>query len=331
VSGEISRLLADTRDGACRVKRIVHDFRVFARGGDGRPRLCDVREVLDATVKLTLNELRHRARLVRSYQPVPLVSADEARLCQLFLNLLVNALQSLPETADPEHAEIYVGTYTADDGSAVVEIADTGVGIPEHLMARVFEPFFSTKPAGLGTGLGLSICESIVNALGGRIDLHSQPPGGTRCRVTLPAAGVGDETHEEPAPRAPTVAGPRLRLLLVDDEERLLAALAQDLCREYEVEEAASGADAIRKLRERAFDAVVCDLMMPGISGAEVYEAARTHRPGLEQRFVFMTGGAFTGGTRHFFEQVTNPRLEKPFELSELHTVLRELLGSRRA
>ncbi|MEJ7728965.1 MAG: PAS domain S-box protein [Polyangiaceae bacterium] len=172
---EITRLLADTREGAGRVQRIVHDFRVFARGGDGRPKLLDLREVLDSTVKLTQNELRHRARLTRDYQPVPLVNADEARLGQLFLNLLVNALQALPMDSSPEATEIRVATRTASDGAAVVDIADSGVGIPQELLDRVFEPFFTTKPADVGTGLGLSICRSIVTGLGGTIEIQSEP------------------------------------------------------------------------------------------------------------------------------------------------------------
>jgi CheY-like chemotaxis protein len=284
--------------------------------------------VLDSTVKLTQNELRHRARLTRDYQPVPLVNADEARLGQLFLNLLVNALQALPMDSSPEATEIRVATRTASDGAAVVDIADSGVGIPQELLDRVFEPFFTTKPADVGTGLGLSICRSIVTGLGGTIEIQSEP-GGTLCRVILPAAPPMTAPPErEPRPLAPA-SGRRPRLLLVDDEERLLCAIAEQLSAEFEVVSTASGDAAIDILIERDFDAVVCDLMMPGTSGADVYEAARGHRPGIEKRFIFMTGGAFTTSTRRFLQTVDSPRLDKPFDVAELSAMVRRLLAER--
>ncbi|MEJ7728964.1 MAG: response regulator [Polyangiaceae bacterium] len=149
------------------------------------------------------------------------------------------------------------------------------------------------------------------------------------CRVTLPAAPpVTAPPEREPRPLSPP-SGRRPRLLLIDDEERLLYAIAEQLSAEFEVESTASGDAAIDILIDRDFDAVVCDLMMPGTSGADVYEAVRGHRPGLEKRFVFMTGGAFTTSTRRFLQGVGNPRLDKPFGVEELSVVVRQLLARR--
>src|SRR5262249_35016007 len=118
------------------------------------------------------------------------------------------------------------------------------------------------------------------------------------------------------------------RVLVVDDEPRLLSVLARALSHDYSVEIASSGAEAIRRVLERPFDAVVCDLMMPGTSGADVYEAVRRARPELERRFVFMTGGAFFAGLRQFLKRLPNPRLEKPFEIRELCDALEEVMRS---
>jgi CheY-like chemotaxis protein len=259
---------------------------------------------------------------------VPLVNADEARLGQLFLNLLMNALQALPMDAGPEATEIRVTTRTAADGSALVDIADNGGGIPRDQLERVFEPVFTGKPAEGGAGLGLSICRSIVIGLGGSIEIESEP-GGTLCRVLLPpATHYTGPPEREPRPLSPA-SDRRPRLLLIDDEERLLCAIADQLSVEFEVESTASGDAAIDILIERDFDAVVCDLMMPGTSGADVYEAARGHRPGIEKRFIFMTGGAFTTSTRRFLQTVDSPRLDKPFDVAELSAMVRRVLAER--
>src|SRR5262249_33920041 len=153
--------------------------RVFARGGADTHRdtesAVDVREVLDATIQLALNSIRHRAQLVRQYERVPLVAADPPRVGQMFLNLMINALHAFDESDNSRAAEIRIRTGTADSGAAVVEIIDTGRGIADEVIGRIFEPFFTTKPPGVGTGLGLPICRSIVTSLGGTIDIESTP------------------------------------------------------------------------------------------------------------------------------------------------------------
>jgi len=316
---EIDELLASTQSGADRVQQIVRDVRVFARGSADARSAVDVRHVLDSTIQLAANSIRHRARLVREYGEVPLVDADEPRLGQLFLNLLINALQAMEDGDQP--AEIRVRARTAPSGAALVEIVDTGCGIAADMLGRVFEPFFTTKPPGVGTGLGLPICRSIVSSLGGTIEIESTPNQGTTCRVTLPALAA----TAAPPPVAPRDerARSRLRVLIVDDEPALLRALRDELGSAHDVTCSASGAEAITLMLSGAFDVALCDVMMP-TSGLEVYDAIRRAKPGLERRLVFMTGGACTRAACEFLASVPNKKLEKPFTSEELLRALTE-------
>ena len=134
------------------------------------------------------HELRPRTKLVKDYQDPVTVFGAETRLGQVFLNLLVNAGQAIPE-GDAEANEVRLVVRAAGE-NAVVEISDTGRGIPADKLERIFEPFFTTKE-GVGTGLGLSISHRIVAAAGGTLTCEPRPGGGTTFRVTLPSAGVG--------------------------------------------------------------------------------------------------------------------------------------------
>ena len=191
-------MAVDAQDGAERIRKIVGGLKTFSRAEQERLEVLDVRPLLDKSVDMTSNEVRHRARLVRDYREIPLVEADEARLGQVFINLLVNAAQAISE-GDPAANEIRVATSTDPTGQAVIEVRDTGCGIPESVLKRVFEPFFTTKPVDVGTGLGLSICHNIVGGLGGRITVTSEEGRGTTFCVFLPAA-TATRPESSPAP-----------------------------------------------------------------------------------------------------------------------------------
>jgi CheY-like chemotaxis protein len=308
----------------------------------------DVRRVLDATIEIAANEIRRRARLRRSFGDVPLAFADASRLGQVFLNLLVNAAQAFDtghdDAVDPLQHEIGVVTRTDAEGRIVVEISDTGVGIEPENLPHIFEPFFTTKPVGVGTGLGLSICRSIVAGLGGELTVESEVGRGTTFRVVLPPApsyAVMDEPTPVPVSPPGSDAAPtarrRGRVLVVDDEPALAAALARSLERDYEVMVVASGRAALDLLRrDQAFDVILCDLIMPQLNGMDLYEALRdlapetpSHPPALADRIIFMTGGTFTARAREFLSRVSNPALDKPFDLSTLSSLLRARTRSR--
>ncbi|MFL5351902.1 ATP-binding protein [Archangium sp.] len=181
---EVRDALKEALSGSTRVRDIVRDLKTFSRGNEEGRGPVDVRAVLDSCVSMAWSEIRHRARLEKDYGEVPPVSANESRLGQLFLNLLVNAAQAIPH-GDAKTNEIHLSTRH-EDGHVVVAVRDTGMGIPSENLGRLFDPFFTTKPVGVGTGLGLSICHGIVTAMGGRIAVHSEPGQGTTFRVFLP-------------------------------------------------------------------------------------------------------------------------------------------------
>jgi signal transduction histidine kinase len=180
--------LTNAQLGTERIRTIVRGLRTFSRPEDDPHTALDVRSLLDSTLAMLEHEIRPKARLVKQYDDVPCVDANEARLAQVFLNLLLNATQALDDHADGN--EILVRVRSCPP-KVVVEIHDTGCGIPDDVRGRVFEPFFTTKPLGVGTGLGLSICHGIVRSLDGELTFDTQTGGGTVFRVTLPAGPRG--------------------------------------------------------------------------------------------------------------------------------------------
>jgi PAS domain S-box-containing protein len=179
--------LADAREAAERVRLIVRDLKIFSRSPNDEPRgAVDVKAVMESSLRMAWNEIRHRARLVKLYGAVPGVEVNEARLGQVFLNLIVNAAQALPE-GHADLNEIRVSTFQSGD-CVVIEVSDTGLGIPPDVIGRIFDAFFTTKAVGVGTGLGLAICHRIVTDMGGELTVASELGKGATFRVALPAA-----------------------------------------------------------------------------------------------------------------------------------------------
>jgi two-component system cell cycle sensor histidine kinase/response regulator CckA len=314
--------LGIAREGAERVRGITSDLRMFTRGAKEHAEPVDLSEVLRATADLALANIRTRGRLVMDVRPTPAVFADAGRLGQVFMNLLVNALDALASD-DPGAKRIDVRAFTNAEGWAVVEVEDNGCGIPRDVEARIFEPFFTTKGPRSGSGLGLALCRRIVSDLGGRIDLCASGGPGALFRVALPPYG-------EPLPRSSpaTRSGRRLRVLVIDDEPRLATALGAMLEDDHDVDVVTSGQDALSRLEAGAdYDAILCDLMMAGVGGMDVHARLRARRPELASRIVFMTGGAFSVSAQRFLGEVKNPCLDKPFTMAEVTGALNEVCG----
>ncbi|MBI4511302.1 MAG: response regulator [Deltaproteobacteria bacterium] len=316
----VREVLGRARDNADRVRSAVQNLMVFSGADAAKLVPVDVRRVLERVVALAENEVRHRARLRLSLAPIPPVEADEARLGQVFLNLLINAAQAIPEGKAGKN-EISVATKTDQQGRIVVEVRDTGVGIRREIMDRIFDPFFTARPVGMATGLGLSISYGIVSSLGGEIEVESQVGRGSVFRVILPPTAKAVPIEEMPAaspPRAPR----RASVLVVDDEEDLGVVLEMALP-EHDVAWVQSGKEALERIRAgEHYDVVLTDLMMPNMTGMELHEEAVRTSPDLADRFVFMTGGAFTPRARDFLERVGRPWLQKPFDLGSLRDVV---------
>jgi len=319
----LRELIAQAEDGAERVRVIIRDLKSFSRVDSTDDGPVEIQRVLDSAINMAWNEIRHRAQLQKRCADVPAVRGSEARLGQVFLNLLVNAAQAIPVG----HASDNQITLTVQQRGdhVIVEIADTGAGIPGEVLPRIFDPFFTTKPVGVGIGLGLSICHNIVAACGGEISVDSTEGKGTTFRVALPVA-QSRSLRPRSAPSLPVqTEGRRLRILLVDDEPSVVRALQRAL-REHDLVVAFSGAEAIEVLDSgQQFDLIFCDLMMAQLSGMEVFDIVRRRFPDLIDRFIFMTGGAFTQQAKDFLGGVSNPVVEKPFDIRALR-----LLVSRR-
>ncbi|MBI4820606.1 MAG: PAS domain S-box protein [Deltaproteobacteria bacterium] len=336
---ETRTLLSEAKEGLERIRKTVRDLRTFARDGDEKKELVDIQRALSTAESMAWNEIRHRARVVHDYSALPLVSANEAHLSQIFLNLLVNAAQAIPE-GRADSNEIRIET-SVKDGRVEVVVVDTGSGIPPAVLGRIFDPFFTTKPIGQGTGLGLSLARSLLHGFGGEITVESEVGRGSKFRVSLPAAQQeGLSTHfaaptnsartptHEPAP-SPSTAAPtskRPMVLIVDDELRLAKAIARTLSADCDTRVCGSGNEALGLLRAgERFDALVCDLMMPEMTGMELFEKIEAEFPKLATSTAFLTGGAFTDAARAFLARVPNARLDKPFSAKDLLEIIRGL------
>ncbi len=315
---ELEEAMADARAAVARVREIVSDLRIFSRHEDASAVRADVGKALDSSVRMAWSEVRHRARIVKDYQPAPIVDGSEARLGQVFLNLIINAAQAIPEGHVAENT-IRVVTGTDDKGNAVVEVSDTGAGMSPDTLANVFAPFFTTKPPGIGTGLGLAICQRIVTEMGGEIHAESQLGKGTTFRVVLPPAV---DAAARPQPSRATRPPPSLRrgrILVVDDEPLLGSAIRRVLSSQHDVVTTTRAVEALEKLRSGAkFDVIFSDLMMPQVTGMELYARICDEFPEHAPRVVFLTGGAFTQAARDFLARVSNPTLEKPIDRNSL-------------
>jgi two-component system cell cycle sensor histidine kinase/response regulator CckA len=334
-ASEVLLALDHARDGGERIRNIVRSLQTFSRPENETRAPIHLGQLLDATLPLVINEVRHRARLIKDYSPVPEVIANGARLGQVFLNLLVNAVQALPED-HPELNEIHLVLKMSASDRVLVEVRDNGVGIPPQVRGRIFEPFFTTKPVGIGTGLGLTICHGIVTSLGGSLSFESEAGKGTVFRVELPAAvrTTGPAVVASAVPsteESPATGGARGRILIVDDEPIVCFSLERLLSTEGEVVALTSARQALNRIvAGERFDAILCDLMMPEMDAPLLYQELRKIDPTQAERMVFVTGGAFTVRAREFLESVPNPRLSKPFDVDTLGKIVRSRMSSAR-
>ena len=326
---ETAEIFDEIRTGADRIARIVRDIGTFSRvDSEEAAEPLDVREALDSAVNLLQNQLRHRATLRRDYREVPAVLGSPSRLGQVFVNVLTNALQALPE-GRVEESQIAIRVRPGSDAepSVIVEIEDNGGGIPPQVKSRAFEPFYTTKPVGVGTGLGLSICYGIVSKLGGQIRLDSVEGQGTTVIIELPASTA---ELRDPTPAPPAAAEGELspiKILIIDDD-RILAQTIARMLGHHDVTVVTGGNDALARLdRGDAFDVLLCDLMMPDLTGMDFFERLeRSHRE-LAHRVIFVTGGAFTSQAQDFLRRTSNLCLEKPLNFKQLEQAIRGVVS----
>jgi PAS domain S-box-containing protein len=320
VRQEIADCLDDAWEGVQRITATVADFRAFSRTRSTRGTV-DLQRLVELTARMAQNEIRPRARLVLDVVPVAPFEGHENRIAQVLLNLLLNAAQAIPDGHADEN-EIRLGVRPGE-ASVTITVHDTGVGIAPELQQRIFEPFFTTKASAGGSGLGLSICSAITAEMGGTLQVDSVPGRGATFTVTLPTPRlVPRDSQRSPAPPG---LGPQLRVLVIDDEP-LVGRAVERILSPGSVEVAVGGRAGLnRVLHGGPWDAVLCDLVMPDLSGTDVFDAATRVRPELSDRFLFMSGGAFTPRLRTFIDEHPERCLGKPFDNEALRAAIHRI------
>lgn len=305
----LRQALVEAVEGAERVRAIVADLGLLARVEDPTPRPVDLERVVRAAVRVVAPQARRRAVIEERLQRLPPVMGNEARLCQVVVALLANAIGAMPPDRPiaENHVRVRLG---AEGGHARVVVEDNGVGMSAEVARRALDPFFTTHGPGGGMGLGLAIVNGVVGGLGGRLELESLPGRGSTVRVLLPLGGA---VAVAPDPSM------RPRILVVDDEPNIREVVGMFLAPAYDVVTVSDAPEALaRLLAGEPFDAMLADLSLPGPSGVELWAQVRDAVPSLGRRTGFATGGALAED-REALERLGDARiLEKPFTRAEL-------------
>jgi len=309
---KLVQLGREALDGVNRMARIVRDLRSFTRVSD-KLAPVSVNEAVRRALSLASPQSRHLVEVVENLGQVPAVLAEEGRLVQVVLNLVLNAFQAAPEGT----GRVEVHTEVARD-QVCISVKDNGPGISSQVANRLFEPFVTTKEIGKGTGLGLFVCHQYVQQCGGTIEVQSPIGQGATFIVHLPIAA---EKVSASGVHVPAVLPPKraARMLIIDDDPGIRVALKASLADLAEIvvaEDATVAKDLLAA--DRDFDAILCDVLMPGGGGPSLYEWVVTHQPDLLARLCFMTGGTFTPQTNEFLIRAAPPYISKPFTKAEL-------------
>jgi two-component system, cell cycle sensor histidine kinase and response regulator CckA len=314
----VNQLRADldpVRSAGERIARITRQLKTFSRSSDERREVIDMKDVVRSVLALVGKDVEACAKIRLELEDRVYVFADEARLVQVVLNLVVNAKQAV-QAQKRADGRIAIRAYRQTD-NVLLDVEDNGPGVPAHHRDQIFDPFFTTKEPGEGTGLGLFVCRNIVRELGGDISVEGRPGEGARFRITL--AAHGDAPSSVPAARPSSIpASPleRARIMLIDDEPLLLRALSQALRNAgHEVTPLDDGAAALEiLLSNRPFDLIFCDVMMRGLTGIDLLRALKERAPERVRRIVFMSGGAYTTEAREFLDEYSAQSVDKPFD-----------------
>jgi signal transduction histidine kinase len=324
---EVESALSDALTGAVRITETVRDLKTLGRAGDEKSAPIDAADVMDTSLRIVSHPLRHRCTVEKNLQRVPQVLANESRLGQVFVNLLTNAGDAMPEGRPVSENRVRVTTRLAA-GAVCIEVVDNGVGICAEELGKIFDPFFTTKAPGQGIGLGLSIARKLVEQMKGTLEVESKVGVGSTFRVLLPTRLEPGRPSGAAAPEAP--AGRRLKVLVIDDEEMVCKALVRLLNTRHDVEFCTSAVEALARGDLSRFDVVLCDLMMPGMTGVDFYERVVQEWPQLSGRIGFVSGGVFSDRVRRHAELYRARLVDKPFQADQLHALLARLAGPGR-
>jgi PAS domain S-box-containing protein len=317
------------RTAAERCGRIVRTFLAMARQQQPEHGPVAINEVVTAALDIAAYALRTSGIevVLDLANDIPLIPADADQLHQVLLNLVINAQQSMQEQAGPRRLRL--ATRHDDASEAIrVTVADNGPGIPEALRARIFEPYFTTKPTGVGVGVGLAVSLGIVEAHDGTLTVDCPRHGGAEFTIVLPVSAIDESRlpqHEQPAGTPAS-----RRILLADDEPEIRETLAEILSRDrHRVVTVSSGREALARMMSEKFDVILTDIRMPDLDGRGLYQEIERRWPERTSSVVFVTGDTLASTSREFAVRSGRPIIEKPFLPSDVRRVVADMCESR--
>jgi PAS domain S-box-containing protein len=305
--------LTKLREAAERCARVSKTFLAMARQSPSVRVPTSLNTAILTALELVAYPLRSNGiKTVLKLSPnLPLTTADPDQLIQVFVNLFVNADHAMREV-EGERILTIVTRISPDGASVVADVQDTGVGIDPAIRQRVFEPFFTTKSMGMGTGMGLAVSFGMITAHGGQLQAIDPPNETGACiRLSMPI-GLLDSAAARASKEDP-LRPARRRILVVDDETEIAALLIDILLREgHEADKTSEPAETLELLERRTYDAIFCDLRMPGIDGRNLRRKILVKHPQYEGRMIFVTGDLLRPGQSN--AQIDGcPIVEKPF------------------
>ena len=328
VASGVQRHTEKIKNAAERCARIVRTFLTMARQQPAKTETIPINEIIRTAVGVARygdgsNNMDIACDLADGLPPI---AGDPDQITQVILNLVINAEQAMRNSG--KGSQVVLRTRLAAARNAVVvDVEDNGPGIPEEVRGRIFEPFFTTKDVGEGTGIGLALSHRIVHTHKGEIHLDTGFRGGTRFRITLPAA-PGETDFTKAAVPAETARG-QARILIVDDDADVAQISGEILSlRGYQVDVTNSVTEAITKLGEARYDLVVSDLNMPGADGRALFDTIASEYPELTLRTAFLTGDTMGYTSQTFLKESARPFLEKPVSPRELCDFVGRLLAA---
>ena len=313
------------RTAAERCARIVRTFLAMARQQPPERGPVAINDVVTAALDMTVYTVRTSGIEVALdlAKGIPPILADADQLHQVLLNLIVNAQQLLQDRPGPRRIRV-ASRYDPDTRVIHIAVADNGPGIPEHLRARVFEPYFTTKPTGQGTGMGLAVSHGIVEAHGGTLRLDCPEMGGAVFTITLPVI-PWDASRVDPGPSPESSANSR-KILIVDDEAEIRETLAEILAgAHHRVTTASSGREALARMAAEHYDVVLTDVRMPDLDGRALYREIERRWPERAAHVVFVSGDTLASTLRVFAAESGCPVIEKPFLPSDVRRIVAEM------
>ena len=333
IQGDLEKIVSEAQ----RAARIVRGLLDFARQRAVDLKPTEINRLLNACIELVAHNLQtSRVEVRLQLAPdIPLTLADPQQMQQVFLNLISNACQAIAATRPSGRLMIcselaparYQTAASSTEPLIRVTLDDDGPGIPQALLSRIFDPFFSTKPVGQGTGLGLAVCHGIVTEHNGHIWAENRPGGGARFVIELPVRKPEPASIDQTRLPAAEPLPPMATVLVIDDEALILETTARVLrSLGYQVDTQQDGAAAILQMQRQRYDLILCDFRMPGVNGAEIYRRAQLIDPDLPQRILFVTGDTIGLDAQNFFTQTHAPRLSKPFHLEQLTNQVQQIL-----